>query len=117
MGATPKDTDAKVRLGYVEPKSVVWLDGREKLAGRDWEARKRELWERCGGKCEFIMPIFGGTAHVRCRQVANDPHHKIRRSVSRDDRLANLMALCRFHHDLLDERKVRSDRAERRVTA
>jgi hypothetical protein len=112
MGATPKDPDAKVRLGYTDPDSVVWADGREWLRNADWRKRVDELRERSGGRCEYNEPGVLGWAI--CRAEAADPHHIIKRSVLRDDRLSNLQALCRYHHDLLDNRKVRSDRAENR---
>src|SRR5207245_4402009 len=47
-----KDQQVKRERGYVEAKSIVWTDGREKLVGRDWRKRKEELWLRCGGRCE-----------------------------------------------------------------
>ncbi len=67
------------------------------------------MLERCGGRCEQIvspaMEFYG--PELRCRADADDAHHVIRRSVKRDDRLENLKALCRYHHDLLDSRKTR----------
>lgn len=97
---------------FLDPRSYVTPDGREVLKGEDWDARVEDLRLRSGGYCE-------NTGHVpgyRCMALAQDPHHVVRRSVKRDDRLANLQALCRFHHDLLDPRKIRSDKKERRQT-
>jgi hypothetical protein len=113
MGTTPKDPDAKVRLGYTDPGSVVWADGREWLRNADWRRRVDELRERSGGFCEWRYTMMSANDPVeRCSSEAADPHHIIKRSVLRDDRLSNLQALCRYHHDLLDNRKIRSDRAE-----
>jgi hypothetical protein len=103
------DNEAKARLGYKDKRSKVYPDGREVLYGKDWAKRKQELWERCGGKCEWIVdndePF---TRAFRCRSEAHDPHHTIPRSRGRrDDRLENLIALCRLHHDILDWKKLK----------
>ena len=96
---------------YLDPKSFMRADGSEVLAGEDWKARIENLRQRCGGQCEHRD--VAGPWSIRCTREAQDPHHIIRRSVKRDDRLANLLALCRFHHDLLDFRKPRWSRAGR----
>lgn len=107
------DKQATLAKGFADYRSFVAPDGREVLYKDDWDRRKTELWERCGGRCEAMLEVIGVTPW-RCTAEAADPHHVIRRSVKRDDRLLNLQALCRYHHDLLDERKIRSDRQERR---
>lgn len=99
----PRDKELKKARGYVEDKSIVWADGREKLVGQDWKRRRVELWERAKGRCEIIIDMLSG----RCRSEAHDPHHVKARSKGRDDRLDNLLALCRLHHDLMDKRKPR----------
>lgn len=104
-----KDRLGTIAQHYLDPKSYLCKDGREVLYGEDWKARKWDLWQRCGGRCEAWLEIIG-IALNRCTAEAEDPHHLIRRSELRDDRLPNLQALCRFHHDLLDKRKVRSDK-------
>lgn len=111
MGATPKDRDLKVIRGYRDPKTIVWSDGREWLRGRDWTHRVLELMQRANERCEYV--ITASFQPRRCSNPADDPHHVVKRSVLRDDRLSNLQALCRYHHDLLDPRKVRSDKKER----
>jgi 5-methylcytosine-specific restriction endonuclease McrA len=92
-----RDNEAKVIRGYREKDSIVWPDGREKLVGRDWKARKLELWTRSGGRCE------GDNPHGRClcrfSLKEMHPHHKVKRSVLRDDRIENLEALCFICHD------------------
>ena len=91
---------------FVDKGSLVLLDGREILQGEDWSRRKDELLERSKGQCEYMIPSPGG--FERCRRRAEDPHHIIPRGsngVDRDDRLLNLKALCRRHHDLQDRRK------------
>jgi predicted restriction endonuclease len=110
--ASPKpyrDAQLKRERGYVEKKSIVWSDGREKLVGRDWVKRKKELHARCGGRCEFFSGLSVGSwvEGVRCASMAEDPHHIIPRSQGRNDSPWNLMALCRKHHDMLDKRKPR----------
>ncbi|SRR6266478_4633759 len=105
------DRQKTIDQQYLNPKSFMRSDGSESLRGEDWDARKAELLRRSDGRCEYLYhtpPCEG----LRCTQDADDPHHVIRRSVRRDDRLENLLALCRFHHDLLDKRKIRSDRKE-----
>ena len=103
------NNELKRKLGYTDPKSIVRFDGSEMLHGKDWALRKQELWERCGDRCEYPVAVAIGE-YVRCGALAQDPHHIIRRSVKRDDRLSNLQALCRDHHSLLDKRKVRWSR-------
>lgn len=97
-----RDEQAKQRLGYANKRSKVRPDGTEILYGNDWKQRKAELSARCGGRCEQIVD-FGtsdGEVAVRCRSEAHDPDHIVKRSKKRDDRLSNLQALCRLHHDL-----------------
>lgn len=96
-----RDAAKKKRRGYTDPKSFVRLDGSEVLHSEDWKRRKKELWFRCGGQCEYRYPNG-----ARCRGDCNDPHHVIPRWPKRDDRLENLMGACREHHNLMDERKI-----------
>jgi hypothetical protein len=96
------DNEAKKRLGYANKRSKVRPDGTEILYGNDWKQRKEELLARCGGRCEQIT-----SDGERCRSEAHDPHHKVARSKGRDDRLSNLIALCRLHHDILDWKKLK----------
>lgn len=92
------------RRGY-SGKSKVYFDGRERLEGKDWINRKREVWMRGSGKCEHVLRVAWDGFVVRCSSEMHDPHHIIPRSVKRDDRLKNLVGLCRGHHRLLDHRK------------
>lgn len=110
MGSTPKDPDEKVHRRYRNADTIVWIDGREKLEGYDWVKRVKELRKRSGGRCEGIIPY----SSLRCWHKATEPHHKVKRSVLRDDRLENLEHLCHDCHALRDSRKVRSDKGERR---
>ena len=96
-----KDVQATEAANFKDPDSFVFKDGREWLRGKDWEARKRELWARCGGRCEGIVPFSG----LRCWHEAQDPDHVIPRRTARDDRLSNLMALCRDCHDFKHQEK------------
>jgi hypothetical protein len=96
-----KDPELKRIRGYTDPKSFVRTDGSEVLHGEDWKKRKQELWFRCGGQCEYIYPN-----KARCRGDCVDPHHIKPRWPVRDDRLDNLLGLCREHHKLLDKRKI-----------
>ena len=89
-----RDEEAKKRLGYKDPRSKVRPTGEEILFGADWKRRKKELWFRCGGQCEYeIRP------GVRCPNDCHDPcHDPIPRAHGRDDRLSNLKGGCRDCH-------------------
>ena len=97
-----RDDAEKQRRGYTDPRSFVRLDGSEVLHRVDWLKRKQELGERSGGRCEYMDEVG-----FRCVWDADDPHHIIPRSKKRDDRLSNLVALCRGCHRALDRRQVR----------
>ena len=111
--ARKKNPQLKAMRGYTDKKSFVRNDGSEVLHGKDWDKRKWELGERCLGHCEYVPYrqewiqgigwLYAGIN--RCPMPADDPHHIKPRSKGRDDRLSNLQALCRYHHDLLDRRK------------
>ena len=114
-----KDAELKRQRGYTDPKSYVRNDGSEVLHRKDWQFRVAELWQRCRGVCEqscaeILYQNAAGviSREVRCRVPAQEPHHIIRRSKARDDRLQNLQALCHFHHSLLDRRKPRWTKRE-----
>lgn len=96
-----RDMQATEAKHFKEAGSFVFKDGREWLEGRDWDARRMELLERCGGRCEYTYQEKTDNPAHRCTQDAADAHHKVLRSVSRDDRMSNLMAVCRPHHELL----------------
>jgi hypothetical protein len=105
-----RDNEEKKKRGYTNDKSIVWMDGREKLYGEDWTKRKEELFNACGGRCQQIDPCPSfGVVDKRCTTwFANikqmDAHHVQKRSKNRDDRMRNLLALCRYHHRKLDPR-------------
>jgi len=105
-----KDPIATMARCFANKKSYVRFDQSEVLYGNDWKMRVAELLARCGGRCEHMI-YSGGTYREdtleRCRSEAADPHHIVKRSKYRDDRLSNLQALCRMHHELLDERVTR----------
>jgi hypothetical protein len=109
-----RDEAEKVIRGWLEAGSYVRRDGSEKLVGRDWRTRKREIWVRGDGRCERIVEeVVCSRGEVlipeqRCKNEMHDPHHKVERRRGRDDRAENLIGLCRLHHDLLDPRKIRS---------
>ena len=101
-----RDKQLKAERGYANPKSVVWADGREKLAGSDWANRKYALLIRSKGKCERTA-ILGKPHAERCSGAAEEPHHIISRWHSRDDRLSNLAALSAACHRAEDKRQPR----------
>jgi hypothetical protein len=108
-----KNVRATLEARFDDERSFVFKDGREFLAGLDWKNRVTELEVRSAGKCEMTKIL--GKPHVEgCFGRAQEPHHIIRRSVARDDRMLNLAGLSHACHDSLDDRKVRSDKKERR---
>ena len=100
------DREETKRRGY-SGKSKVYLDGRERLYGKDWTKRKKEVWVRGGGRCEQIVDytLHKPVLHVRCRSEMHDPHHIITRGRQRDDRASNLIGLCRLHHELAHKKR------------
>jgi hypothetical protein len=99
---------------FAERKSYVCKDGREVLYGLDWKRRVKELAKRCGGRCEYEMCPSGPSdaPMERCLREAADPHHIKLRSRGRDDRMSNLLAVCRHHHQILDAQQ-RKERCKR----
>ena len=89
-----RDKQATMDKQYLDSRSYLDKLGREVLAGEDWAARKFDLWQRANGKCEYF---------VRCMAEATESHHVIRRSKGRDDRLLNLLALCHYHHGIMEK--------------
>lgn len=100
-----KDLQATAEKHFEDKRSYVAKDGREILYGKDWTARKLEVWERGKGRCERMVGTRLDKIYERCRNEMTEPHHIVKRSKQRDDRLANLEGLCHLHHDLLDPRK------------
>lgn len=100
MKAARQATEAR---NFKDPRSYVAKDGRELLLGsgnKDWEDRKRELWKRCGGRCEYTL------GNWRCVHACQIPAHVIPRKdiTQRDDRMSNLKGYC-VEHDRLTERQ------------
>jgi 5-methylcytosine-specific restriction endonuclease McrA len=129
----PKQPSTSLRVDWVRtgsecdhPRSRIYRDGREKLVGKDYIARVREVLERDGGKCQwpctFVNRAPGKSnyandaiAEVPCNQPADDVDHIVKRSKGRDDRASNLRSLCRAHHDLRHKEFRTQFRAARRA--
>ena len=73
-------------------------DGREILFGLDWCDRVQECFRRDKGVCHTLIGEVGGVELI-CGRPAVDVHHVIKRSKLRDDRMANLLSVCRICHD------------------
>lgn len=71
-------------------------DGRERCTGYQWEKRVRELKARAQGWCEAGDLIPGHPRHFIGDD--GDSHHKLKRSLDRDDRLSNLFWICHSAH-------------------
>jgi hypothetical protein len=98
-----RDVQATEAALFFERGSYIAKDGREVLCGLDWRERKNQLQSRCNGWCE------------RCHKAdAVHPHHVVKRSVARDDRLGNLLAVCEScHRALHPEKQLMSARSNR----
>jgi hypothetical protein len=110
-----RDMQATEAANFLDPRSYVAKDGRHLLMGRgnkDWAKRVEELRVRSSERCEFISFVSG-----RCRAEARDPHHVTLRSVKRDDRLEALLAVCGWHHDILDLQQREAKRRKDTVVA
>jgi hypothetical protein len=102
----------------VKSRLRILPDGREICSGYQWEKRKKELRERAGGMCEsYLLPeCQDSTVDGRWQQGLEhkshfigdngDPHHIVKRSKARDDRLCNLAWICRPLHIAIDNRKI-----------
>lgn len=91
------DIEATKARNFKNPKSRVMLDGREILLKPDYDRRVREVQERSGYRCEVQREIIGVPAR-QCRAPScGHPHHVVKRSKLRDDRLANLLDVCEYH--------------------
>jgi 5-methylcytosine-specific restriction protein A len=89
---------------------VAWQgsDRRRRLPG-DWEARRRAVLARCGGRCEHRFPNGG-----RCPRPATDVDHI---EHGDDHSLANLQGLCADHHKRKSSREGNATQAARRGLA
>lgn len=105
------DRQATEAAGFTDPKSHVLKDGRWVLYREDWKAQIRALNYRSGGRCENIKET--GLGQIRCWAQAVHPHHRKLRSIARDDRLSNLLAVCFPCHLALDAQQ-RKEKRERR---
>jgi hypothetical protein len=88
--------------GLTDSRSRVMLDGREILYGLDYTRRLREVQTRSGYKCEAptysLLLRDAGKPPFRCGAPScGHPHHIVKRSKGRDDRLENLMDVCSYH--------------------
>ena len=71
-----RDPEKSAAANFLDKRSFVRPDGRVVMSGkdnRDWNARKWELWQRAGGRCEVMN--FSGFPPQRCPNQGEDPHH------------------------------------------
>lgn len=84
-GGGHKDQEATKARHFDDERSYVRNDGAEFLFGRDWQRRRREVWdrdERACVKCGKLAPL--DMVHI---------DHKISRGDGGDDRAENLQTL------------------------
>lgn len=98
------DKQLTAAAGFKDAKSYIAPNGREVLYGKDWKARKQELWKRADGRCEFVYRTSLGWEITRCFQEGQIPAHIEPRYPKRDDRLSNMKLYC-FEHDRLMEKQ------------
>lgn len=67
---------------------------RRRKRDAQYAEQRRRLWVRAQGQCEFHPD------GRRCPRFADDCHHLAGRLGPDPHRLDNLVALCRWHHDL-----------------
>lgn len=106
-----RDIQATLGRDFKDPRSYVAADGREILYETDWQARVKEVFARDGYMCHYKIERESGV--IMCGAPAEHPHHIIRRSIQRDDRLTNLMSICSSHHR--DEHPEKSTRFTKRM--
>ena len=89
-GGGHADVELTQARGFLDSRSYVRADGAEFLFGKDWQVRRRAIWERDGRRC------------VRCGALAPldmcEIHHRIARGATSghgigDDRMENLECL------------------------
>jgi hypothetical protein len=117
-----RDVQATQAARFEDERSYVAKDGRHVLRGYDWDERKRELFKRSGGRCEFTYNTGAEfpDEEPRCSAEGAIPAHIIPRHPLRDDRLSNLKHYCVAHDKQMEKqawRRIRSDKAERRANA
>ena len=107
------DVSATWSRNFKDPRSVVYLDRRERLYGLDYKRRVREVEERDGYRCQWPVTMTGVDASVCGAPSNGHPHHRVKRSKGRDDRASNLMAICDAHHKIAHpEKQVRWTKGE-----
>lgn len=90
-----KDHERTAAAQFLDRRSQVLLDGRERLAGVDLRTRREQVLERAKGRCEACgKPVTLSTGELSDMHM----HHKTRRSQGRDDRAENLECLCMACH-------------------
>lgn len=111
------DRQATEARHFKSPKSYVSRDGRDVLLGKeDWDDRKKELWDRAEGRCEYTERLKFNGLKQRCSREGQIPAHIIPRKdiTQRDDRLTNLMLYCIEHDRLTEKQAWRTTRFTRR---
>ena len=88
---TLKDADS-----FISRDGHVFLS--RKRGGVDWPNRKRELFERCHGRCEITEP------HP-CSGIAVHPHHVKELGEGGSDDLSNLVGACWDGHKAMHPAK------------
>lgn len=127
-----RDVQATAAKQYLDPRSYTAKDGRELLLGignADWIKRKKELWERAGGTCEYWFAEAGVKTVSskpssrfkvrRCWKEGTIPAHIIPRKdiTQRDDRMSNLKLYCEEHDKLMEKQSWRKPRFGEKVSS
>lgn len=91
------------RTGFQQRSAPLRATKRLRPVSRKRKANERaysdvvtRVFLRAKGQCEVVL------SGKRCPERAKDPHHVQKRSAGGPDTDANLIAICRFHHDATD---------------
>lgn len=81
----------------------IVADGyQEYLQSRQWQAKRDAVMRRAHDRCEF-MTTTDGFERRRCCERAVDVHHLTYMRLF-DEKLTDLLAVCRYHHRLAHDR-------------
>lgn len=93
----PQDTIANAKCPEGTSASMEQIEA-DRIIERNWEHVKRIVAERDKGRCRMCgKRCRYGASNLRER---GDPHHIVFQSAGGDDSTANVLLMCREHHDM-----------------
>jgi 5-methylcytosine-specific restriction endonuclease McrA len=97
-----RDLEATAKAKFFNGRSYIRPDGRQHLFGIDMELRRKQVWERCKGRCEIC--------HNQVAEDYGELHHDKPRSRGGDDSAKNLLFICKPCHRAKHNREPRLKR-------